>query len=1022
MGRGIVRSISIVSVAVLLMVMSGATPFGTSGPIHAQEESWWQTNWAMTGANPQRTSWVPSTTENPTEIRGDLGPVWYRPIHPFINGKIQVIAAHGLLYVSTARGLYALDAEDGDIAWVYPTELPLGHSPTVVGDTLYVGGYDRQMHAIEANPDLSALPVDGETGYRVNDRIVWIFDQAEAGFETNPLVVNGLLYAGSRDGWMYALDADTGNLLWSYETGGPILFSAAYRDGVIYFASNDAHAYALDADDGSLVWKSDKLPGAGFHSFWPVVYGNYVVFTSGHNFVMDWELTLDGDDLGSKFDGTELRDVYTSNGIPDGELVSYPDGTGTEPGDWASGTVTLDAKRITDYYEEHPERRTYLVLNRSTGEEYAFDSDGDGRLEYAPFLWGGSTHSGNKYPPVIGSDGVLYQFGNYISDPWIARGHVTGWKFGTEFISLVARTISPIDELHSFSAGGDLVYFQHWESEGGAFDVTVPVGQSNREWIYYQYNLGSVAPGYSARYPDGVVYGNQNGVYGGPQNPPIPYRGKVYYHVNNCILALGPGGSASSPLPAAQPVTTQQDIASPSVTELEQRLAEEVQKMINAGHLRPGYHGAGVQDPNMGPGYLSHYFHNPADTIYTLLLALPHLPSHLQTETRVYLQQEFNDYPPHEVAHVGWRDGAKREAYDTLPDVQAKMDGFGPRYGDWNESWDFPQHNFYALWKYAEAFGGAANLFDQIRGKLEAPPSDDYLADYPYIHNAYIAGYVGYLELEALAGEPESADVRTELDRLLSLRASQFSKDNWFTEWRDYRRALNASKNFMYLVPELAEYMNQNANAKVEQAIAEYNYVIPCWFVSKYDSTFEEGMLHNLYDAALFQAKAHILKERYEELVKYLDVPAFERGDLFYIQNLVAAIESTRFLEKTASPTVGNQGTAVTYTLSFFGTGGVLTLTDTLPAGVSAPADFELVGTSVEPTYSSGQHRLTWSDSPPAGQEVTISYGVVITTNAPAALVNVAELMDSEGQSSTATATLISNPARVYLPLVLRDY
>jgi outer membrane protein assembly factor BamB len=1033
MERRRILSMAVFGVAVVLMVMCGATSFEVAGPVYAQGETWWQTNWAMAGANPQRTSWVPSTAENLTEIRGALGPVWYRPIDPFINGKTQVIAAHGLLYISTARGLYALDAETGDISWVYPTELPLGHSPTVVESVLYVGGYDKRIHAIEADPDPSTLPVDGETGYRVNDRVVWTFDQAEAGFETNPLIVNGVVYVGNRDGYMYALNSSTGGLLWKYKSGGPILFSAAYNDGVIYFASNDAHAYALEADDGSLVWKSDKLPGAGFHSFWPVIYGDYLILAGGHNFVVDYELSLPGE-LGTKFDGTELRDVFTANGIPADELVSYPNGTGTEPGDWVNGTVTIDAFRIVDYLEEptpqeaaadpaglsrnnhKPWKRTYLVLNRSNGQEATFDADQDGQADYAPFLWGGSTHSGNKYPPVMGVDGVLYQFSTYISDPWIARGHVTGWKFGTRYISVVKELPwgAPIDELHTFSAGGSLIYFQHWESEAGAFDITTPLGGGNREWQYYSYNLGSVAPGYSVKYPSGVVYGNQNGVYGGPQNPPIPYRGKVYYHINNCLLAFGPGGSASTPLPTAQPVAAQQAHPSISSSVLQQRLAEEVQKMIDAGHLRPGYHGAGIPDPNIGPHYLAHYFHNPIDTIYTLILALPHLPPDLVGPARAYIQQEYSSYPPYQIAHIGWRDGAPREVYDTLPEVQAKMDNFGPRTSSYSEwPWDFPQYNFYGLWKYAQEFGGAGEIFDQIRNRVEMPPGDSYLADYPYMHNAYIAGYIGYLELQKLAGEAESTNVRNELNRLLSLRVSQFSKDNWFTEWRDYRRALNASKNFMYLVPELAEYMNQNAYAEVEEAIDEYNYVVPCWFVSKYDSTFEEGMLDPLYNyPSLFQAKAYILKQPLEELVKYLDVPAFARGDLFYIQNLVAALEASRSLdlEKTASPTVGDQGTVIAYSLSLFGDGSVLALTDTLPTGVSAPGSFELVGTSITPVYDGGEHRLTWSDSPPAGQEVTISYGGAIATSARVALVNVAELRGEGGDSSTAQATVVANP------------
>ncbi|NIV36115.1 MAG: hypothetical protein GWN58_43705, partial [Anaerolineae bacterium] len=72
---------------------------------------------------------------------------------------------------------------------------------------------------------------------------------------------------------------------------------------------------------------------------------------------------------------------------------------------------------------------------------------------------------------------------------------------------------------------------------------------------------------------------------------------------------------------------------------------------------------------------------------------------------------------------------------------------------------------FYGLWKYAEVFGSARDIFDNAKSRLESPPDDGYLIQYPYIHNAYIAGYLGYLELEGLAGYPESTAVRAELNR-----------------------------------------------------------------------------------------------------------------------------------------------------------------------------------------------------------------------------------------------------------------
>jgi len=126
-------------------------------------------------------------------------------------------------------------------------------------------------------------------------------------------------------------------------------------------------------------------------------------------------------------------------------------------------------------------------------------------------------------------------------------------------------------------------------------------------------------------------------------------------------------------------------------------------------------------------------------------------------------------------------------------------------------------------------------------------------------------------------------------------------------------------------------------------------------------------------------------------------------------------------LSKVAAPASGDQGTPITYTLSFFGTGNTLTLTDTLPPGLSEPGDFELEGTSVTPTYDSGQHRLAWSDTLPVGQEVVIRYTAAITTSDCQALVNTAELSEAGGKASTATTTVIANPQLIYLPLILKD-
>jgi hypothetical protein len=168
----------------------------------------------------------------------------------------------------------------------------------------------------------------------------------------------------------------------------------------------------------------------------------------------------------------------------------------------------------------------------------------------------------------------------------------------------------------------------------------------------------------------------------------------------------------------------------------------------------------------------------------------------------------------------------------------------------------------------------------------------------PHVHNTYIAGYLGYLELEKLAGAPESMSIKNEYLRLLQLRADNFTKDSaYYDKYKTndgaYCRSLNVASNFMFLVPELAQYLRDHALTKVQEAIDEYEDLAPYWFASNFEDGFAETGSVHFYDRhALFQAKALILQEPRAELGKYLDVPAVAVGDLYYIQNLVAWLEA----------------------------------------------------------------------------------------------------------------------------------
>jgi len=980
-------------------------------------------SWPMAGANPQRTSW------NSVEVRGKLSPIWYRVVEPYIPPSVQVIAADGLLYLSTSAGLYAFDAQTGNTAWVYPTELPLGHSPTIYEGVAYVGGHDNKMHAVDA--------------YTGNG--IWTFE-ADAGFDTNPLVLKFdgriFIYAGNRDGAMYALEdhGDFASLLWKYTTQGPISFSGAYRDDVLYFASNDAHAYALDVHTGELVWRSARLPGAGFQAWWPVLYqdpasGRDVVLLAGSNNYRYLLAPAYGYDL----QGREIQDIFPnraseSRGTPFGPR--NPDGT-------------LDATRVFQYFEAKPWRRTYFVLDRATGVEVTLDFDGDGVPEYAPILWHG-THSGNRYPPVVAFDGVAYQSNAYMSGEWIAGGQITGWVVGNQSVSTPSAVWIAMDEPMAYSAGGNLIYWSHCnDRSAGAFDVSIPntrffpsLPDPSREWVYFAYDLDSRLPGYNVLYegysPLGYTINNlfwgveasRNGIYGqhGHQNPLIPYAGKVYIHRSNALIALGNYQGQPTQLPMAYSVVAPNTELNVSAAQLRAKLAVEVGKMVSTGHLRPGYRSHGLLDDKTRDKLGDHiidYWYNTADTLYVLALTLPHLPADLQAEVKAYMQSEFAAYSPYQYTHVGWRDGASREPYALPQEAEADRVNHPPYISGYGyDGWTWPPTMFYGLWKYAEVFGGAESIFTASRSKLESPPADAYLIEYPYVHNAYIAGYLGFLKLEALAGYPESSGVRATLNRLLSLRVSTFSKDTPYTDG-NAGRAFSVARNFMFLVPELGQYLRANILDEVQAAIDEYSRVAPYWFVADYYAAHGESANQHFYDYhALFQARALILQESSAELVKYLDVPAVQVGDLFYIHNLVTLLEAGLGgdLEKWVTPGTGRQGDVLSYALRFSSTGSALTLTDTLPAGVSAPYDFNLEGTAVMPVYDPGMHQLTWaSDVGSQGQPVALGYSVTIVATAPQVLMNTATLdLGVNGTRVTAVALAIANPYQCYLPVVIR--
>lgn len=102
-----------------------------------------------------------------------------------------------------------------------------------------------------------------------------LFDDEGLQSGIQPVIARNTLFIGTMRGVFYAIDTTTGEDLWRFKAGGPILHSAAVFEGMVFFGCADGNLYALNATDSTLCWKFSAGP-----AIWnaPVVHAGLVYF------------------------------------------------------------------------------------------------------------------------------------------------------------------------------------------------------------------------------------------------------------------------------------------------------------------------------------------------------------------------------------------------------------------------------------------------------------------------------------------------------------------------------------------------------------------------------------------------------------------------------------------------------------------------------------------------------------------------------------------------------------------------
>jgi len=214
-----------------------------------------------------------------------------------------------------AKGSY------GGIAWRLQTGGPVRSSPVVSQGVVYVGSTDGKVYAIDA----------------ARGTVRWRYDAGSA-VSATPALAGGMVVVAAWDGSVHGIARTTGKrvwrvgtganarLAWGYESGDNWTSSATIAGGTIFVGSGDGGLYALDLATGHTRWRATtrgRIRSSAAVTADQVIVGSF----DGSVYSFDrasgrerWRFATDGTRFASDTFGFDRKSIQSSPAVA-GELV-----------------------------------------------------------------------------------------------------------------------------------------------------------------------------------------------------------------------------------------------------------------------------------------------------------------------------------------------------------------------------------------------------------------------------------------------------------------------------------------------------------------------------------------------------------------------------------------------------------------------------------------------------------------------------------------------------------------------------
>ncbi len=123
------------------------------------------------------------------------------------------------------------------VQWQRVVQARLVADPVVAGGVVYAGSGDKRLLALDVD--------SGE--------LLWEADLGGILIES-PALAGDMIYVGLSNGFLLGIDRATGQRRWAFRTGGPIFSAPVVKDGLVYVGNGNGIFVAVDAITGKKIW------------------------------------------------------------------------------------------------------------------------------------------------------------------------------------------------------------------------------------------------------------------------------------------------------------------------------------------------------------------------------------------------------------------------------------------------------------------------------------------------------------------------------------------------------------------------------------------------------------------------------------------------------------------------------------------------------------------------------------------------------------------------------------------------